>query len=154
MGRKECSLSDDFAMSIGVVTCDYSRIDIFSTFISSFSIGQSGQHRPHFIPVSSSFSAFIFFDLKITDTSGRRVGVGVYKKIRPLVIPNDNNNRINTFHPILFVAGVMALSRRGWSVSNLPFVKIAGFWVKIACFAMGDQHFTYHLRYKMVSEKA
>jgi hypothetical protein len=29
---------------------------------------------------------------------------------------------------------------------------MAGFWVKIACFAIGDQHFTYHLIYKMVSE--
>jgi len=37
------------------------------------------------------------------------------------------------------------------SVSNLPFVIRAVFWIKIAFFAMGDQHFTYHLRYKMVS---
>jgi hypothetical protein len=46
----------------------------------------------------------------------------------------------------------MPRSRRGWSVSNLPFVIRAGFWIKIACFAMGDQYFTYHFIYKMVSE--
>src|SRR5659263_716189 len=45
----------------------------------------------------------------------------------------------------------MPRSRRGWSVSNLPFVKMAGFWVKIACFAIGDKYFTYHFKYKMVS---
>src|SRR4030042_3454967 len=46
----------------------------------------------------------------------------------------------------------MPRSRRGWSVSNLPFVIRAGFWIKIACFAIGDQYFTYHFRYKMVSD--
>jgi hypothetical protein len=45
----------------------------------------------------------------------------------------------------------MPLSRRGWSVSNLPFVKMAGFLVKIACYAIGEQYFTYRFRYKMVS---
>jgi len=29
---------------------------------------------------------------------------------------------------------------------------MAGFWVKIACFAIGDQYLTYHFKYKMVSE--
>ncbi len=40
------------------------------------------------------------------------------------------------------------------SVSNLPFVIRAGFWVKIACFAIGDQYFTYHFIFKMVSESS
>lgn len=34
---------------------------------------------------------------------------------------------------------------------NLPFVIQAGLWVKIACFAIEDHVFTYHLIYKMVS---
>ena len=52
----------------------------------------------------------------------------------------------------LYSSRFMPLSRRGWSVNNLPFVKMAGFWVKITCFAIGDRTFTYHFRYKMVSE--
>src|SRR5450756_1304217 len=33
--------------------------------------------------------------------------------------------------------------RRSLSVSNLPFVKMADFWIKIACFAIGVQPFAY-----------
>ncbi len=44
-------------------------------------------------------------------------------------------------------------SKRGWSVrSNLPFVSWFDFSFKTCEFCMGDQHYTYHFIYKMVSD--
>jgi hypothetical protein len=49
----------------------------------------------------------------------------------------------------MYMAKLQVHARRG--LSNLPFVKMAGFCVKIVCFAIRDQNFD-HFRYKMVSD--